>query len=150
MSPSKAEFKQSGPAGQARPAGDLRQHATELSGGAGWYEWSDQAGPLANISRWLGVFKAIQRAGDWTLAGEARYVAGRQRAATDTWAAAQVPANWTLRASVRRDWSWGWGQVVAEDLTDSRRQDLVAREYAPVTRMAGDGRALRGTLGVKF
>ena len=59
-----------------------------------------------------------------------------------------VPANWTLRSSARRE--WGWGQVSVEDLTNSRRRDLVAPEYSPITWMAGDGRAVVATLGLKL
>ena len=124
---------------------------TEVTGGAGWYDWTYQGRELANTSRWLAVFRAIQRAGDWTLAGEARYVAGRQNTDPVTGAVlTTVPANWTLRASLRREWGWGWGQVSLEDLTNSRRRDLVAVEYAPVTWMEGDGRAVNATLGVRF
>jgi len=37
-----------------------------------------------------------------------------------------------------------------EDLTDSRRRDLVAPEYTPVTWMAADGRSIRMVVGVRF
>ena len=55
-----------------------------------------------------------------------------------------------MRASTRREWGWGWAQVSVEDLTNSRRRDLVAPEYAPITWMEGDGRALVATLGFKL
>ncbi len=61
-----------------------------------------------------------------------------------------VPANWTLRTSARREWGWGWAQVSIEDLTNSRRRDLVAPEYQPITWMEGDGRAVYATLGLKL
>jgi outer membrane receptor protein involved in Fe transport len=122
----------------------------ELSGGAGWYDWTRQGLTLPNASRWNGVFKAIQHAGNWSLAGEARYVAGRENPDTPTGIPTRVPANWTLRTSLRRETSWGWGQVSIEDLTNSRRRDLVAPEYQPVTWMAADGRSVRATLGVRF
>jgi hypothetical protein len=93
----------------------------------------------------MGVLRAIHRLGAWSLAGEGRYVAGR-----DNGLGTRVPAAWTLRASVRREWGWGWGQVSGEDLGNSRRRDLVAPEYQPVTWMQGDGRAVRGTLGIRF
>jgi len=123
---------------------------TELSAGGGWYDWTYQGAQLSDSSRWLAVFKAIQRAGDWSLAGEARYVAGRQNTDPTTAVLTTVPANWTLRASVRREWRHAWAQVSGEDLTNSRRRDLVAPEYAPITWMAADGRAVRATLGARF
>ena len=119
---------------------------TEVYGGAGWYRWTYQGQEWPNSTQWMGVLRAIQRLGAWSLAGEARYVAGRENAAAGT----RVPANWTLRASVRREWGWGWAQVSGEDLADGRRQDLVAPEYQPVTWMRGDGPAVRGTLGIRF
>jgi outer membrane receptor protein involved in Fe transport len=118
----------------------------ELSGGAGWYDWTYQGTTLENSSRWNGVLKAIQRMGAWSLAGDARYVDGRQAAATGS----SVPANWTLRGSVRYDTERFWGQVSMEDLSNSRRRDLVAPEYAPVTWMAADGRAVRLVLGFRM
>jgi hypothetical protein len=123
---------------------------TELSAGGGYYDWTYQGAQLSDSSRWLAVFKAIQHAGDWSVAGEARYVDGRQNTDPTTGILTQVPANWTLRASARREWGWGWGQVSLEDLTNSRRRDLVAPEYGLVTWMEGDGRAVNATLGVKF
>ena len=96
------------------------------------------------------MFKAIQRTGPWSLAGEARYVAGRQNTDPATGILTTVPGNWTLRASARREWSHAWAQVSLEDLSNSRRRDLVAAEYAPITWMEGDGRAVFATLGVKL
>ena len=123
---------------------------TELSAGGAWYDWTYQGTTLSDSSRWLGVFKAIQRAGDWSVAGEARYVAGRQNTDPGTGLTTSVPANWTLRASLRREWGWGWGQASVEDLANSRRRDLVAPEYQPITWMQADGRAVNATLGVRF
>ena len=121
----------------------------QLSGGVGYYDMTYDGGVLQNSSRWLGVFKAIQQAGAWSLAGEARFVDARTNPLTPTGSPAYVPANWTLRASLRREWSWGWAQASVEDLTNSRRRDLVAPEYAPVTWMAGDGRTARIALGFR-
>ena len=61
-----------------------------------------------------------------------------------------VPANWTLRGSARWDVATWWAQVSLEDLTNSRRRDLVGPEYYPVTWMAADGRAVRVTLGMRL
>lgn len=121
------------------------QGGTEVYAGAGWYHWTYQGNEVPNASRWMGVLRAIQRLGAWSLAGEGRYMAGR-----DNGAGTRVPANWTLRASLRREWGWGWAQASGEDLANSRRRDLVAPEYSPVTWMQGDGRAVRATVGIKF
>jgi hypothetical protein len=37
-----------------------------------------------------------------------------------------------------------------EDLTNSRRRDLVGKEFSPITWMEGDGRTIRGTIGYRF
>ncbi len=126
------------------------QGGTELSGGAAWYDWSYQGATLSDSCRWLGVFKAIQHMGDSSAALEARYVDGRQNTDPTTGVTTTVPANWTLRASLRQEWAWGWGQASLEDLANSRRRDLVAPEYYPITWMEGDGRAVNVTLGVRF
>ncbi len=84
--------------------------------------------------------------GDWSLAAEARYVDGRGLAD----GSASVPAAWTLRASVRFDVSRGWVQLTAEDLTNSRRRDLVAGEYAPITWMEKDPRSVHASAGFRF
>jgi hypothetical protein len=94
------------------------------------------------------VAKAVQRFGTWSLAGEARYVDARQAGVGPDMT--RVPAAWTLRASARVDMDHAWLQATLEDLTNSRRQDLVGPEYAPVTWMRADGRALRVTLGFRL
>jgi iron complex outermembrane receptor protein len=137
-----------GTAGQMEVA--WHRGGTELYSGLGSYHFTYQGATLDDSTRWLANFKAIQHLGDWSLAGEARYVGGRSNQDTVTGVPASVPANWTLRASVRREWAWGWGQVSVEDLTNSRRQDLVGQEYAPITWMEADGRAVNATLGVRF
>ena len=137
-----------GTAGQLEVA--WHQGGTELSGGVGTYDVTYQDAALPDSTRWLGNLKAIQHLGDWSLAGEARYVGGRSNSLTASGVPATVPANWTLRASVRRECAWGWSQISLEDLTNSRRQDLVAPEYAPITWMKADGRAVNATLGVRF
>jgi len=137
----------------------LRLGATELTGGAGWYEWrrSDATvfgqtysrTEMDNVSTWNGVLKAIHRRGAWSFAGEARFVSGREME-PEPGPIYDVHGNWTLRASIRFEASWGWAQLSGEDLTNSRRVDLVASEYAPITRMRADGRAAHLTLGVRF
>ena len=119
--------------------------STELSGGGGWYKWTQNAGPEDNVAQWSGNLKATHHINDWSLAAEARYVDGRE-----TLASTRVPAAWTLRASVRFDLKHGWLQLTGEDLTNSRRRDLVAGEYEPITWMAHDPRSIHATAGFKF
>ncbi len=123
-----------------------RRAATEASFGAGYYHWTSQGQTLPNVSRFNGLAKVIHRLETWSLAGEARYTSGRENTETGT----QVPANWTLRGSLRRELEFGWAQLTVEDATNSRRRDLVSSEYDPVTWMAGDGRSARLTLGARF
>lgn len=126
-----------------------RHAGTEASAGAGYYDWTYQGAPLDNATRWTGVAKLVQHLGGLSLAGEARYVDGRQEGA-GTPTVASVPANWTLRGSARWEAAKWWAQVSLEDLANSRRRDLVGPEYAPVTWMEADGRAVRVTLGLKL
>jgi iron complex outermembrane receptor protein len=125
-----------------------RSGETEVSGGAGWYRWTYLGQPMDNVTPWTAVAKAVQRFGTWSLAGEARYVDARQAGVGPDMT--RVPAAWTLRASARVDMDHAWLQATLEDLTNSRRQDLVGPEYAPVTWMRADGRALRVTLGFRL
>ena len=129
-----------------------RQGGTELSAGVGWYDWTYQGVALDNASRWLSNLKLVQHVGPWSLAFESRYVANRSASSDSSGIPAQatVPANWTLRTSLRYDRAQFWCQATVEDLTNSRRRDLVAPEYAPVTWMAADGRALRVVLGFRM
>jgi len=128
--------------------GEVAWHraGTEVSGGLGWYDWTSGGIHLANVSAWNGLLKAIHRVGAWSLAAEASYVDGRQDTGSDT----NVPPNWTLRASLRYDVQRFWGQITLEDATNSRRRDLVAPEYDPITWMQNDGRAARLTMGFRL
>jgi|GEM_PF-1887375 len=137
----------------------LRLGTTEFTGGMGWYDWrlSDatvfgqtySTAAMDNVSSWNSVLKAIHRQGAWSFAGEARFVSGRGMEYVPG-VITVAPGNWTLRASVRFESSWGWAQLSGEDLTNSRRVDLVAPEYLPITRMPADGRAAHLTLGLRF
>ena len=60
-----------------------------------------------------------------------------------------------LRAAVRWQRSspgrpGPWVRVTLEDAGQARRVDLVATDYAPMTRMAADGRTCYLTLGFPF
>jgi iron complex outermembrane receptor protein len=132
---------------------NLDLNPTTLSGGFGWYKWDQGAQSLNNTSTWNAVLKAIHHLDAWSIAGEARYVSGRE-AAPDASVAGdvgtRVPANITIRASVRYDrWKW-WLQATVEDVTDGQRQDLVAKDYAPITWMQANGRAYRLQAGFRF
>jgi iron complex outermembrane receptor protein len=133
--------------------GQISLEATNLTGGFGWYRWEQDSQPVNNTSTWNAVFKAIHHLDAWSLAGELRYVGGRQTAPDPSASGApgtQVPANLTLRASVRYDrWKW-WAQATVEDATDGRRQDLVAKDYTPITWMKADGRAVYTQVGFRF
>jgi outer membrane receptor protein involved in Fe transport len=133
--------------------GQISLEATNLTGGFGWYRWEQDSQPVNNTSTWNAVFKAIHHLDAWSLAGELRYVGGRQTAPDPSASGApgtQVPANLTVRASVRYDrWKW-WAQATVEDATDGRRQDLVAKDYTPITWMKADGRAVYTQVGFRF
>jgi outer membrane receptor protein involved in Fe transport len=131
----------------------LNLHPTEFSGGFGWYRWEQDAQSLDNVSTWNAVLKAIHHLDDWSFAGEVRYEGGRSQAPNPALSGdlgTQVPANFTVRASVRYDrWKW-WMQATLEDATNSRRMDLVAKDYSPISWMNGDGRALTAQVGFRF
>jgi iron complex outermembrane receptor protein len=131
----------------------LNLNPTDLSGGFGWYRWEQGSQSVDNTSAWNAVFKAIHHQDAWSLAGELRYVGGRQQApdpAVGGDLGTQVPANLTARVSLRYDrWKW-WAQATVEDATNSRRVDLVAKDYAPITWMNSDGRALSVQVGFRF
>jgi hypothetical protein len=41
-------------------------------------------------------------------------------------------------------------QATLEDATNSRRVDLVAKDYSPITWMNSDGRAITAQVGFRF
>ncbi|HJW72845.1 MAG TPA: TonB-dependent receptor [Geothrix sp.] len=132
---------------------NLNLSPTTISGGFGWYRWDQGAQSLNNTSTWNAVLKAIHHLEAWSIAGEARYVGGRETAPDPAVAAdpgTRVPANLSIRASLRYDrWKW-WLQATLEDATNGQRKDLVAKDYAPITWMKSDGRALWLQAGFRF
>jgi outer membrane cobalamin receptor len=132
---------------------NLHLNPTDISGGFGWYRWEQGSQHFDNTSTWNAVFKVIHHLDAWSLAGEVRYVGGREQApdpAASGDLGTQVPANLTVRASVRYDrWKW-WLQATVEDATDGRRRDLVAKDYSPITWMRSDGRAISAQAGFRF
>jgi iron complex outermembrane receptor protein len=130
----------------------LNLNPTDLSGGFGWYRWEQASQSLDNVSSWNAVLKAIHHLDAWSFAGEVRYEGGRAQAPNPASGdlGTQVPANFTVRASVRYDrWKW-WMQATLEDATNSRRMDLVAKDYSPITWMNSDGRAITAQVGFRF
>ena len=123
-----------------------RLRGFELYGGWGWYSWVQTGQPMPDVASQTAVLRAIQRSGDFSLALEGHYVSARENAATQ----ARVPGNVQVRASARMDWPHAWGQLSVEDLADTRRQDLVGPEYAPVNSTTTDGRRFLATVGMRF
>lgn len=119
---------------------------TDLYFGLGWYRLTTNGVNTDNIVPFSGVFKISHRLKLLNIAAEARYSNGRNSRTTAT----AVPANWTLRLSSRFETDHYWIQVTIDDLTNSRRKDLVGKEFYPVTWMEGDGRSIRGTIGFMF
>lgn len=128
---------------------DAQMGAFEVGASLGWYEWMRAGQKLANVSPWNGSLKVIYRQGPWSLAGEARYV-GSRKLNGDEQMVATAGANWTLRTSLRFDQPGFWAQVSLEDLTESRRRDLVAVDYDPIRWMAGEGVQVRLVLGLRL
>lgn len=127
----------------------------ECSLGLGWYDWRANGRSLDNVSKWNGYFRAIRHFGPFSLAGEARYVDARQMASKEfetapETAPTRVNANWTLRASLRYEYAGCFVQLSLEDLLASKRRDLVAVDYEPITWMQGEGRQWRAMAGVRF
>jgi len=126
---------------------------TDLSGGFGWYRWEQGAASFNNVSTWNAVFKAIHHVEALSLAGEVRYVGGRGAAPNPAVSGDQgtrVPSNFVVRASVRYERLGWWVQATVEDITDGRRQDLVAKDYNPITWMQSDGRAFSAQAGFRY
>jgi outer membrane receptor for ferrienterochelin and colicins len=126
--------------------GELRWQggAWNVYGQAGAYRWRMEGVDLVNVATAQASLRAIHRTGDWTEALEARYVGRRSNGEV------QAPAATVTRASLRYDRRAFWLQVSLEDLFDTRRVELVARDYDPIQTMRGEGRALRATFGWKF
>ncbi|MDP1830573.1 MAG: TonB-dependent receptor [Geothrix sp.] len=116
-----------------------------LQGGA--YHWlRDDGARFPDSTRIQAGLRVTRIWGPWSLTGEARHVGRREDAALGVVA----PAATTLRSALRWEGRQAWVSASMEDLTDARRMDLVALDYAPIARMASDGRTWRITLGWRF
>ena len=116
-----------------------------LQGGA--YTWIRGDGTrFPDSARYQGGLRVTRHWGPWSVTTEARQVSRREGYSPGT----PIPAATTYRAALRWEGRHAWVTASMEDLTDARRVDLVALEYAPITRMASDGRTWRITLGWRF
>ena len=122
-----------------------------LYGQAGFYHWEQAGAQFTNATGFQGAFRVTRHWGAWTLSSELRQVGSRQ-GAQET---ADAPPATVLRCAAR--WQCAgptlpgmWARVTVEDVGQARRVDLVATDYAPITRMAADGRTFYLTLGIPF
>ena len=119
-----------------------------LCGQAGGYRWDQDGAAFPNSLRFQGGLRLSRHFGPWTLSAEARHTGARQGQLESP----DAPAATVLRCVIR--WQLGgsgpWLRATLEDAGQARRTDLVAKDYAPVTRMASDGRTLFLTLGIPF
>jgi outer membrane receptor for ferrienterochelin and colicins len=115
-----------------------------LKGSAGLYRWERNGQRIDNSAPLEGALRLTRHQGPWSLSGEARFVGSREAQGI------RAPGALTFRAVVRGDFRRLWTRLVAEDLGDRRREDLVARDYAPVRSVPGGGRAFRLEVGVNL
>lgn len=116
---------------------------------AGGYRWEQDGRTFPNTAGFQGSFRISRHWGPWTLSGEVRQLGPRAGLA----ATPGAPAATVLRCAARwqgADGTGPWARITVEDAGQARRVDLVATDYAPITRMAADGRTLFLTLGFPF
>lgn len=114
---------------------------------AGAYRWVRQDGSdFPNTSKFQGSARLTRQWGAWSATAELRRMGRR----ADLDRGVVAPAALTLRAALR--WEDGplWISSSLEDLGQARRSDLVPLDYAPITRMAGEGRTWRLAAGWRF
>jgi iron complex outermembrane receptor protein len=122
-----------------------------LYGQAGAYRWEQAGTSFSNATRFQGAFRLTRHQGPLTLSAELRQTGSRQGAPETP----DAPQATVLRCAARWQcpgpvWPGLWVRATLEDAGQARRVDLVARDYAPITRMASDGRSFYLTLGVPF
>ena len=122
-----------------------------LYGQAGLYRWEQAGAQFPNSTGFQGAFRLSRHTGAWTWSSELRQVGSRQGGP----GVANAPPATVLRCAAR--WQWAgptlcglWARATLEDVGQARRVDLVATDYAPITRMQADGRTLYLTLGIPF
>lgn len=115
-------------------------------GSMGFYRWRQAGENIFNTARFQGGLRATRHWGRFYASGEARYVGPRENPPIS----ARVPGSTVLRASLGWEEPRWWLRATLEDIGHTRRKDLVAADYAPITRMASDGRTFRLALGCRL
>ena len=122
-----------------------------LYGQLGWYQWKQSGAAFPNAAPFQGAFRLSRHWGTWTLSSELRQVGMREGGP----GVADAPSATVVRAAAR--WEWGgsrwpgaWSRLTVEDAGQAKRVDLVATDYAPITRMAAPGRTFYLALGLPF
>jgi len=115
-------------------------------GQAGFYRWEQGGLPMPDAVHAQGALRVIRHWGDWSASAEVRQMGGREGYP----GVRGTPASTVLRGSLRWQGPRFWLRGVLEDAGQARRTDLVATDYAPITRMPADGRTFLLTLGVPF
>lgn len=113
---------------------------------AGVYRWEREGVSLPNVAPLQVAARIVRRWGAWSASTEVRHVGLRE----DPGTAATAPAATTLRLALRWQSPHFWVRSVLEDAGHARRIDLVAQDYAPITRVESDGRTLLLTAGWRF
>jgi iron complex outermembrane receptor protein len=113
---------------------------------AGWYRWEQDGQAFPDAARMQASLRLIRRWRNLSASAEVRQVGAR--GGDD--GAAGVPAATTLRLALRWEGARCWVRGTLEDAGQGRETDLVATDYRPITRMSGDGRSARLTVGVPF
>jgi len=117
-----------------------------LYGQAGLYRWAQDGQRFPNAASAQGAFRLTRHWGPWSASGEVRYVSSRPGAP----GVAAAPAATVLRLASRWEGRRLWLRATLEDALQARRVDLVATDYAPVTRMPSDGRTFFLSVGMPF
>jgi outer membrane receptor protein involved in Fe transport len=142
------QFQNQGPAIQGQALeGELQGNWPGWSAylQAGAYDWRQNGAEVPNTARMQAAFRLTRRWEGWSVSGEVRQVGARDSGP----AGGRVPASSLWRASLRREWASAWLRLSLEQ-AGTRRQDLVASDYAPIQTMTWDGPLLRLTLNFRF
>ena len=128
-----------------------RRAGWSLYAQAGAYRWEQAGAGFPNATSFQGAVRCTRHLGAWTFSSEVRQVGAREGGPGNP----DAPAATVLRAAVRwQGASLGrpgpWVRATLEDAGQARRVDLVATDYAPITRMPADGRTCYLTLGFPF
>jgi len=117
-----------------------------LYGSLGLYRWTQGGEIFPDSARVQGGLRLVRHWRHLNASGEIRYLGPRENRATS----ARVPGSTVGRMSLGWEGERWWLQGTLEDAGNARRQDLVATDYDPITRMPSDGRTLRLSAGWRF